>query len=153
MGVRCQDGTSWFRMRNDERIDRGAAPRTSPEQGRASGECLGEGLRDITSLEEPVLAGVSTRVTFQTFHQDDRGNARWPEPLFAKNENESQSPLRALSEVADSARIQDQHGALSRLATRSLDELLDDGGSGSALACGRLSDLGNQLGDVLVALS
>jgi len=39
--VRCQDSAGRFCMRHDERVDRGTAPSTPPEQCSTSGEHLG----------------------------------------------------------------------------------------------------------------
>jgi hypothetical protein len=81
----CRDhGSPRFSGGDHERIDCGATSGKPAEKSGTTGEGFGDGWRDIASLEEPVLDGVSARVALKTLDENDRRDTGWPQPRLAQ---------------------------------------------------------------------
>jgi hypothetical protein len=105
-------------------------------------KCFRHNFRDVACLEEPVLVGVATRMTFQTFNEYNRWNFGWPKTLVTQRQDQSERLLGPFGETADAARIQNQHGLAHLAAPTAPNDLSGDCASAQALPGGGLADLG-----------
>jgi len=109
MGIGGEDGSPRFSERHNQCIDSGATAGQSAQHCGSTRKCLGHDFRDVACLEEPVLHGVATRMTLQTFNKNNREHSGWPKTLVTQRQDQSERPLGPLGEAADAARIEDQH--------------------------------------------
>lgn len=139
--IRSQHCSSGFGAGDHQSINRGAPSSPSSEGGRSTSERFRNGLGDLAGLEKPVFVGVSTRVSLQTFHENDRGDSRRPKTLFPKGKNQRQRFSRALGKAADRPGIEDEHQTLSGLAMSTSDYSARDVGRTCALSSRRRTHL------------
>ena len=109
--VRREDRSTGFGGRHDQGIDHGATA-CQPAQLRSSACKLLRNLDDnVTTLEKPVLVGITARVALKALDQNDRGNAWWPEARITQRRDEYQGLLGMLGEFGDPTRIENKHVA------------------------------------------
>lgn len=148
IGIGGEHSSARFGERHNEGVYGRTATSEATEQGRAASDQRRNPFGDVAGLEEPVFAGVPAGVALKTFNKDHAGNRRWPQPLLAEGKNQSLRFLRTGSQAGHATGIEDQHGTLGSLATRTTGNSSREGGGVSALARRGLSYLSGKLSQV-----
>lgn len=106
LGVRRDDGPSWFGRGDNERVNRRATTRAPAQKGSATGERFRDGRRDVTGLEKLVLKGVATGVTLKTLNEDDGRYLRGPQSCLAQGQDQGQRLLGTFGKSGHSAGVE-----------------------------------------------
>jgi hypothetical protein len=145
VGIGGEHRPVWLGERDHERVNSRPSASEPTQERRSAGERLGNSLRDVASLEQPILVRVTTGVPLKAFYQHDSWNHRWPQSLDSQRKNQREGVSRAFGEARDRARIEDQHRTLAGLSLEATGDASRDASSADALSRAWLAHLGREL--------